>query len=667
MCGIAGFVDFRETVEDYEATLRSMSAAMFARGPDSGGAWYDRSVGVGLAHRRLAILDLSPDGHQPMRSADGRWIIVFNGEVYNHAELRESLEADGYRSGWRGGSDTEVILECVARWGLSAVDRFRGMFSIALWDRKLRSLHLVRDRLGIKPLFLADNEQGTVFGSDLRAMGECSLLNGEIDPNSVAQFLRYNYVPAPETILRDVRHVIPGTVLSLDFSRGGRPQRKEKTFWSPHDLPKSDSLDLSVREAEGVFEEVLRSSIRERMVADVPVGAFLSGGVDSSLVVGLMQQESSRPIRTFTIGFREDGFDEAAVAREYARRLGTDHTEHYFSPEEALERIPSIAGVFDQPFADSSQLPTLLVSEIAREQVTVSLSGDGGDELFGGYLRYPLVEKVWSRLASLPQWSRRWMGAILDSAPERGLDLTGPLLRRFVPTSIGSGKPGELLKKGVKFLHARTLEESYEHFVSQWPDAASMVPGAVESASTRGSSVWSHDSLSAIEKMMLRDLVCYLPDDILVKLDRCTMAVSLEGRVPLLDHRVVEMAWKLPLEQKAGSARNKQLLRNLARRIVGPKGASLPKMGFGVPIGTWLRGPLRGWADELLSESSLRATGLLDPAKVRNAWSDHVSGRRDWKARLWGVLMLQGWALQRIDRRELAGCLITEADPWIAE
>ncbi len=628
MCGITGFLDPTRELGDEQlaAAVTAMAEALRHRGPDDSGIWTEAGSGIALGFRRLAILDLTPTGHQPMLSADGRYVIIFNGEVYNYAELRAELEADGHV--FRGGSDTEVMLAGVLQWGLeAAVQRFNGMFALALWDRQERRLHLVRDRLGVKPLYYGWMGGIFLFGSELKALRCHPAFRGEIDRGSLALYLRHNYIPAPFSIYRDIHKLPPASILSLD---GGAAEAlpEPQRYWSARQAAEQGvAAPGSGSTAERIdgLDALLRQSVRQRMVADVPLGAFLSGGVDSSTIVALMQTQSGRPVKTFTIGFREAGFDEARYAAAVARHLGTDHTELYVTPEEARAVIPSLPAFYDEPFADISQIPTYLVSQLARRQVTVSLSGDGGDELFGGYDRYLQTQRLWNVCGWLPSGLRRGLA-----------DLGAAAVR--LP------KVGDRAAKLAEILPARSIDELYVGLLSYWRNPLQVLRRAGEPLTElRDTSGWP-DLPHPIQRMMYIDLVSYLPDDILVKLDRASMAVGLEGRVPFLDdHRVVEYAWQTPINLMVRANRGKWILRQVLYRYVPPSLIERPKMGFAVPVGTWLRGPLREWTEELLGADRLDREGFFDPRLVRKMWSEHLSGRRDWKYHLWGLLMFQAW------------------------
>ena len=642
MCGIAGFWSTDRPSGDPEEILRRMAGSLRHRGPDDEGTWWDPDAGVGLSHRRLAIIDLSPGGHQPMVSASGRYVIVYNGEVYNYLDLRRDLE--GRKVVFRSTSDTEVMLAEIECRGLpGAVTRFAGQFAFALFDRQTRALSLVRDRLGEKPLYYGWAGRTLLFGSELKALRAHPEWRGDIDRDALAQFLRFSYVPAPGSIYRGIRKVVPGTILtfSADAPRG---QPRGTPYWSARGVAERGTASpLSGTDAEltDQLEALLRPVVRREMLADVPLGAFLSGGIDSSLVVALMQTQSDRPVRTFTIGFHEHGWNEAEYAGAVARHLGTDHTELYVTPAEALAVVPRLPTLFDEPFADSSQIPTFLVSQMARQHVTVSLSGDGGDELFGGYDRYFVPDRMRRWLRPVPHFARRGLAAVLRAwSPQqwdRGLDRAG------IGSALGHRLTGDRFHKLAMVLAGDADRAMYHDLVSHWRDAEQVVLGAVE----RPIVVTKPEEWAAVDGllswMMYVDLVSYLPDDILVKVDRASMGVSLESRAPFLDHTVAEFAWALPLRARVQAGRGKQILRWLLDRYVPRQLVERPKMGFGVPLDSWIRGPLKPWAAALLDPARLRREGYLDADAVTQKWTEHEAGRVNWQYHLWDVLMFQAW------------------------
>lgn len=648
MCGFAGFWSPTSSAgsPDPAATLARMTDAIIHRGPDDAGAWCDAEAGIALGFRRLSILDLSPLGHQPMASANGRYVIMFNGEIYNFAELRDELVAQGAM--FRGHSDTEILLAAIERWGFTvAIQRCVGMFAITLWDRDRRTLSLVRDRLGEKPLYYGLRQGTLLFGSELKALRQHPAWTGHIDRAALSLFLRHNYVPAPYSIYEGIQKVVPGTIVTLharDLEAG-----EVTTYWSPREvteLAASTPMTLDDQQAIDALDTLLRQTIRAEMVADVPLGAFLSGGVDSSVLVALMQAQSATPVRTFTIGFHEAGYNEAEHAKAVARHLGTEHTELYVTPQQAMDVIPRLPTIYDEPFADSSQIPTFLVAQLARQSVTVSLSGEGGDELFGGYNRYFWGERLWRRLRTIPRPIRTLVGQSLRAVSPSRWDAIAEHLAGVIPKRYQVVTPGHKIHKAASFLGVGTSDDMYRTLMTHWPDPAG-ITGAVEppTALTNPAAWPGYDNV--VQRLMYFDLISELPDDILVKVDRASMAVSLESRAPFLDHRVVDFAWRIPLHQKLRNGQGKWILRQLLYRYVPPSLIDRPKMGFGVPIESWLRGPLRAWADELLAPDRLTREGYLDPRLIRAAWDEHQSGARNNAHLLWGTLMFQAWLAEQ--------------------
>ncbi len=613
-----------------------MAASLAHRGPDDEGIWMDAEAETALIHRRLSIIDLSPAGHQPMVSADGRFVITYNGEVYSYQPIAAELAARGRK--FRGYSDTEVILESFAANGVEpTLKRMIGMFAIALWDRRERTLTLIRDRLGIKPLYWAKFGKLFLFGSELKALRAHPGWVPRIDRNAVAAFMRHNYIPAPHTIYQGVHKLEPGTILTLPWQ--GEPQITR--FWDARAMARDGTLHpLEGSDAELIeqLESLLQDAVGRRMIADVPLGAFLSGGVDSSTVVALMQAARSGKVRTFSIGFDIPGYNEAPQAAAVARHLQTEHTELTVTSSQALNVIPRLPEWYDEPFADSSQIPTYLVSAMTRQHVTVALSGDGGDELFAGYNRYQLTQRFWRALSLLPASLRKGAAAALTAvSPDRWTSLLAALPSRLRPPQAG-----DKVHKLATVLKLDGADAIYRRLVSHW-DPAEIMPQAHEPQSLLDDVTLAKEFPDLLARMQFLDLVTYLPDDILTKVDRASMAVALEARVPLLDHRVVEFSWRLPCDAKVRGNTSKWLLRQVLYRHVPPALFERPKMGFGIPLGEWLRGPLRDWAEALLDERRLREAGLLDHAVVRRFWREHVDGRRNWQYLIWDVLMLEAW------------------------
>jgi asparagine synthase (glutamine-hydrolysing) len=643
MCGITGFLNPQRELrsDELDRMVQAMSATIFHRGPDDSGVWVDAENGVALGFRRLAIVDLTPTGHQPMISHNGRYVIVFNGEVYNFNDLRNELTASGLS--FRGTSDTEIMLEAFCQWGVEeAVTRFNGMFAFALWDRKERLLHLVRDRLGIKPLYYGWAGTNFLFGSELKTLRAHPAFRGEIDRNSLALFLRHNCIPAPYSIYKDVFKLPPATILTLSANFPDR-EMKPRPYWSSRAIAEEGTANPftgSSNDAIEALDSLLRESIRLRMIADVPLGAFLSGGVDSSLIVALMQAQSRVPVKTFTIGFKEKGYNEAGYAKAVARHLGTEHTELTVSPQEAVDVIPLLPRLYDEPFSDSSQIPTYLVSALTRRHVTVSLSGDGGDELFAGYTRYLSGAQVLKMAGWLPLWSRKVVSKSLGLFPPTFWRSLGsqPVMRgQFTLLANKMQKVREVLNFG-------TPQELYRGIVSHWQDPSALLPGAQEPPTAlTDPSRWANLS-DFTQWMMYLDLITYLPDDILVKVDRASMGVSLETRPPFLDdHRLVEFAWRIPLSLKIKNGQSKWLLRQVLYRYVPQALIERPKMGFAVPIDDWLRGPLRDWSEALLDRKRLTEDGFFNPEPIRQKWEEHLAGKYDWQYYLWDILMFQAW------------------------
>ena len=633
MCGLSGCLG---GTNGAEKNLSIMSDTLVHRGPDDSGIWIDETAQIGMSHNRLSILDLSAAGHQPMISESGRYVVVFNGEIYNHLELRKKL----IKNSFKGLSDTETLLSCIEEWGLdSALKNYVGMFALALWDRKERLLYLARDRIGEKPLYYGWQGEGGnasfLFGSELKVLKAHPSFQSVINRHAITLFLRYNYIPTPYSIYQGISKLLPGTMLTVSLDN-----RKPiiSSYWSAEEVA-IRGVDTACKESDdkllNELEGVLQNSIKQQMVADVPLGAFLSGGIDSSLVVALMQQQTSHPVKTFTIGFSEAGYNEAEYAKAVAKHLNTEHTELYVSPAEAMGVIPQLPQLYDEPFSDSSQIPTFLVSKLAREHVTVCLSGDAGDELFCGYNRYLLTDRLWNKLSLFPASLRSGLANVVTTISPAVLSK----IFGFLPYA----NVGDKIHKAAGVLGSSSVDDLYLGFVSHWGNPESIVLNGKEPDTLLNREILKLSDFTQVQKMMLLDLLTYLPDDILTKVDRAAMGVSLETRIPFLDHNIVEFAWRMPMNFKVRNGESKWALRQILYKYVPKELIERPKMGFGVPIDGWLRGPLRDWAESLLDESRLRQEGFLNPAPIRQKWEEHLSGRRNWQYQLWDVLMFQAW------------------------
>jgi len=652
MCGLTGFLNTSLNINSSEAgeLILKMSDTLAHRGPDDHGVWMDFSAGIALGHRRLSIIDLSSEGHQPMHSACGRYVMVYNGEIYNFLEIKRELQDSGVTTGWHGHSDTEVMLAAISHWGLEqAITRFVGMFAFALWDRKERILKLTRDRLGEKPLYYGWMKKTFLFGSELKALRSHPDWEGEIDRTVLALLMRYNYIPAPYSIYRNIFKILPGTIITIDKKNSSAPMTlpvHPNYYWSSKivaEQGEKEPLEENEEECIKLLESHLKNAVRGQMKADVPLGAFLSGGVDSSTIVALMQTQSTRRIKTFTIGFEEKAYNEAHDAKAVAKHLGTDHTELYVTPKEAMSVIPQLPSLYDEPFSDSSQIPTYLISKLTRQQVTVSLSGDGGDELFGGYNRYFWGEKIWEKINYCPSFLRQVLNLGIKALSPMAWDSIFQVLDPVFPEKMKQRNPGDKLHKIAGILTSKHPEEMYLRLVSHWDAPESIVPESKEVPTMpTDPKTWARikDFTRAI---MYLDLACYLPDDILVKVDRASMGVSLETRVPFLDHRVVEFACKVPLHMKIRNNQGKWLLRQVLYKYVPKELIERPKMGFGVPLDSWLRGPLRDWAEDLLSSNKLKNEGFFNPEPIGKIWQAHLSGKGNYQHHLWDVLMFQAW------------------------
>lgn len=642
MCGITGFWSFSSQLErlSLDRIAQEMADQLTSRGPDSSGVWWEKENHLAFGHRRLAIVDLTETGHQPMTSASGRFVITYNGEVYNAPELHQALLAEGYS--FRGSSDTEVILAACEAYGVQEATKLLiGMFAFALWDAKDHKLHLVRDRLGIKPLYWGLHQQTLFFGSQVKSFRPHPLWRPEINRSVLPNYFRFGYVSGLSSIYKDIQKLPPGCIATIE----GQDKITVKPYWSMEETireRRTQRFNQTPTEWVDQLEELLKDAVKRCMVSDVPIGAFLSGGIDSSTVVALMQTQNSIPIQTFSIGFEEEQYNEAQHAAAVARHLGTQHHELYLKPSEALEIIPTIPQWCDEPFADSSQIPTFLVSRLAQKHLKVCLSGDGGDELFAGYSRYFLANRFWDRLSPLPLFLRQ-----ITASGIRSLSLTQwDFLSGLIPGKQDRPHVGDKAHLIANLLNSSDRKALYLTLMSLWDNPESLVANDGKDSYEGLQDPWKNNLFgpdnSFIEEMQYIDSRTYLPDDILSKVDYASMAVGLESRVPLLDHRVVEFAWGLPLELKQKHPQGKWILREVLKRYVPESLTERPKMGFGVPIDHWLRGPLRSWAEELLSESSLKNSGL-NSSPIRQRWQEHISGQRHWHSALWPVLMYQAW------------------------
>jgi asparagine synthase (glutamine-hydrolysing) len=640
MCGLVGFLGGVSTAEEDSALLRRMADTLVHRGPDDAGTWADVDNRIGFGHRRLAIVDTSVAGLQPMATVSGRFVIAFNGEIYNHLALRSQLDELGQAPAWRGHSDTESLLAAIEAWGLEAtLKKTIGMFAIALWDRKTLTLSLARDRMGEKPLYFGWQSEGLsrafLFGSELKALKAHPSFSASIDRDALCLFLRHNYIPAPYSIYHGIAKLEPGSLLTVSLAQ---PEPQFLKYWNTAQVAHAGVNQPflgTASEAVDALEALAKDAIRQQMVADVPLGAFLSGGVDSSTVVALMQTQSASPIKTFAIGFEGDPYNEAVYAKAVSQHLGTEHIEMYVAPQQVMDVISRLPYLYSEPFADSSQIPTFLVSQMARRHVTVSLSGDAGDELFCGYNRYQFTARLWHGLAKLPVPLRRLTAiGILAVSPKH-------LNKYFSFLPLTSA--GDKLHKAAEVMDSASVSELYMKLISSWYNPSDLVIGGTEPPKVMmGNDKWL-DSLSSVEQMMAFDTMTYLPEDILAKVDRASMGASLESRVPFLDHRLVEFAWRLPMEFKLCRGETKWALRQVLYRYVPRELIERPKMGFGLPLDNWLRGPLKAWAEELLGEQRLVREGFFHPRPILQKWKEHLSGKRNWASHLWAVLMFQAW------------------------
>lgn len=633
MCGIVGFWGGTFEESEAKAQLHTMAATLSHRGPDDSGVWFDEKAQIGLAHRRLSIVELSLAGHQPMVSSSKRFVLIFNGEIYNHIDVRKELE-NATTTLWRGHSDTETLLEAFDTWGVEkTLQKAVGMFAFALWDQELQTLTLARDRMGEKPLYYGWHGRSFLFGSELKSLKCHPHFDATICKGSIALLLRHNYIPAPYSIYEHVYKLEAGHLLTL--SREGKLTKK--AYWSAQSCVKESAehrFEGSFDDALKALESLLKQSIKAQMMADVPLGAFLSGGVDSSMVVALMQAQSTQKIKTFSIGFEEARFNEAPFAKEVARHLKTEHNELYVSAKDALAVVPKLSTLYDEPFSDSSQIPTFLVSKLAKTQVCVALSGDGADELFGGYNRYTITNNLWHKIIKIPLGIRKHAAKGFSHLPLEWFNYLP--LRSYAHF-------GDKMRKGVELLSCESIDELYLGLVSHVQNPEKFVLNVKEPKTLLTADNKPFETLSGIEKMMAYDAVTYLPDDILVKVDRAAMGCSLETRVPFLDHRVVQFAWSLPFEMKFHHGEGKYILKQLLSQYIPKTLIDRPKMGFGVPLESWLRHELRDWAEALLDEKRLKNEGFFNASLVRKLWVEHLAYKQNWAYHLWDILMFQAW------------------------
>jgi asparagine synthase (glutamine-hydrolysing) len=645
MCGIAGFYSKNLNI-NYKTILTEMGLSLNKRGPDDSGIWFESSKGIGLSHRRLSILDLTISGHQPMLSIDKRFIIIFNGEIYNHNEIRNTINVEYSYKNWRSTSDTETILVALEYYGVDkTISMLIGMFAIAIWDNVNDQLIICRDRVGEKPLYYGWQNNSFLFASELKAFQKHPDFNKIIDKNALALFFKYNYVPYPFSIYEGIKKLQPGTILKLDIKTNKFDIKK---YWNFEEVVFNNST--SFKDGNNKFDytshlkNILIESVKSQMQSDVPLGAFLSGGIDSTLIVAIMQSISNVPIKTFTIGYEDINYNEANHAKRIANFLNTDHTEYILKPDEAIKIIPLLSKIYDEPFSDASQIPTFIVSRLAKTKVTVSLSGDGGDELFAGYNRYFMTNKLWPKLQLIPLVIRKYVSlTILLISPNKWNFIKKILF--FLPKKIKNIKNlGDKIHKIANLLTASSQIQLYDKFISHWSLEDHVVIGNTNFEIEKYE---QFNKLSDIERMMAIDTLTYLPDDILVKVDRAAMYNSLETRVPFLDRRIIEYAWKIPLKIKLNKNSSKDILKKILYNYVPKNLIDRPKMGFGVPIDNWLRGPLKNWAEDLLNEDEIRNDGLLNYAIIKKKWDEHICGKRNWQYHIWDVLMFQTWYRQQ--------------------
>jgi asparagine synthase (glutamine-hydrolysing) len=646
MCGITGFLGGEKSynLNDSSPIINSMLNKIHHRGPDDHGSWSDSHIGVNLGHKRLSIVDLSPSGHQPMHSISKRYVIVFNGEIYNHIKLRQDLIKENKSANWVGTSDTETLLAGFDVWGIEkTINSCIGMFSIALWDKANNTLNLIVDRVGEKPLYYGWQGRGKsktfLFGSELKALKEHPAFEKNINRDSLSLLMRHSYISHPNSIWKGIHKLEPGTILTISLNSS---EPKLTKYWSAEQAIANGKLTnnhLSKEEAISQLDILLKDIISKQMLADVPVGAFLSGGVDSSIIAAHMQAQSASKIKTFTIGFNEDKQNEAEYASKIAAHLGTEHTKLILSSTDAKNIIPMIPTIYDEPFADSSQIPTYLVSKLARNEVKVALTGDGADEMFCGYNRYQVSNRLWSKFNGIPHNLRRIGGKTITSIPSGVLNS----LHSVFPMVNKSNNFSDRVYKGARLLQSKNFDQFYRDFISYWDNPESLIINSKEPKTSLNRNLENIENMTDIDRMMYLDLLSYLPGDILTKVDRASMAVSLETRLPFLDHRLIEFAWSLPNEYKYNNGQTKWILKEVLNKYIPKNLYDRPKQGFGIPINEWLKGSLKEWGEDLLSEQNIKEQGYFDVKQVREKWSQHQSGKSNWQHQLWNVLMFQSW------------------------
>jgi len=653
MCGITGiFGNLRK--EEFDSSIHEMSATLNHRGPDDAGTWINEENGVAFGHQRLSIIDLSSAGHQPMVSQCGRFTTVFNGEIYNHLQLRDKLNTSANKQSWKGHSDTETLVTAFSQWGIEkTLQQLVGMFAIAVWDFKEKRLFLIRDRFGEKPLYYGWSNGVFLFGSELKALQKYKRFSNQIDRGALSLYMKYMYVPTPYSIFRDIYKLEPGCILQID--KGTKPPTLPlfapfrdqginiAQWYSISNMAQAGQKNLITDQNDAVdlIEKTLLESVRSQLISDVPLGAFLSGGIDSSVITALMQKVCKDPVKTFTIGFEESSFNEAVYAKEVSRHLGTEHHELYVTSSDAFKVIPHLPTLYDEPFADSSQIPTYLASKLARESVTVSLSGDAGDELFGGYNRYLWGSRVWNKVRWMPLIVRQTLGVAINKISVNTWDSIGNSLPNSSRVSLMGDKAHRMAHR---LKNVKSLDDVYHSLVTEGYKEDGLVVNDKAALITK---LDNNDIVSGIvdfeHRMMLLDSLTYLPDDILTKVDRAAMGVSLETRIPFLDYRVAELAWRLPLDTKINNGETKWPIRQVLYKYVPKELIERPKAGFAIPVGQWIRGPLREWAADLLNEERIRREGYFNPELVQQLWQQHLSGKYDWTPRLWAILMFQAW------------------------